>query len=128
MRLDFNQLALLTLLATAVHYLVARSSIMQWFWDLRWWPIARARYRLPDLSPREPIRNQLREAFGNLLACAACSGFWLGLAGGVAGLEPIHYGHGSLINVLAGSTLCGVVLVPILEGVLLWGLTRSRIH
>jgi len=129
MTINFHQLALLALLGTAIHWLVARSQIMKWFWDLRWWPVKGTK-RWPPLTS-EPIfettpciRNTLRELFSDLLACAACAGFWLGLVLGIR-IHPLHLGPWWLDWLGAG--LAGVVTVPILEGVLLWGLKASHI-
>lgn len=149
MTLDFNQLALLVLLTTAIHWLVARAAITKWFWDLRWWPTKRCTkcegrfFKLRNRSgihhacngaayteiQREGlplIRDQLSDLLDELLACAACSGFWLGLGLSVVGLRPLELGP-SWLDV-AGSALAGVVGTPILEGVLLWGLDRTAIR
>lgn len=118
MTIDFHQLALLALLATALHWLVARSQIMRWFWNLRWWPVARNDYG-EALPP-----SALRELFSDLLACAACSGFWLGLVIGLR-VHPLHLGPWWLDWFGAG--LAGVVTVPILEGALIWSLRTTHI-
>jgi hypothetical protein len=117
--LNFHQLALLALLGTAIHWIVARSSIMKWFWDLRWWSSNCNEYgeRLPS--------GLLRQTFSDLLACTACLGWWLGLGLGVVGLRPLHLGPWWLD--ILGSGLAATVTVPILEGALLWGLQATRI-
>lgn len=119
MTINFHELALLALLGTAIHWIVARSMIMKWFWDLRWWPLACNSYGEP-LPP-----SAIRELFSNLLACAACSGFWLGLVFGIR-IRPLHLGPWWLDWLGAG--LAGVVVVPILEGVLIWGLRTTHIN
>lgn len=153
MTINFHQLVLLALLGTAIHWIVARSTIMKWFWDLRWWPSKRCpecnnRYVKVESSiipgrrilqhtctrnaqyPQPPIgipliRDQLQDLFAGLLACAACSGWWLCLFLGSIGLRPLDIGPWWLD--MFGSGLAGTVTVPILEGVLLWGLERTHI-
>lgn len=131
MTIDFNQLALLALLGTSIHWLFARSAIMKWFWDLRWWP----RARIAHLSEGTPTRvisqdngllvPKLANFVYTLLACTACAGFWLGIAGGLIGMRPLELGPG-WVNVIS-SGLAGIVTVPILEGLLVWGLRTTRI-
>jgi hypothetical protein len=127
MTIDLHQLALLALLGTAIHWLVARSQIMKWFWDLRWWPVKGVQYWQPE--PRfewdHCTTNTLRILFSDLLACAACSGWWFGLILGIR-IHPLHLGPWWLDWLGAG--LAGVMVVPILEGVLIWGLETSHIN
>lgn len=131
MTINFNVLALLALLATAIHWLFARSAIMKWFWDLRWWPTTQGKVysstgvigRVDGSAPT--WNNALRELFSGLLACTACAGFWLGIGAGLLHIWPLALGPGWL-NVL-GSGLAGIVTVPILEGALIWGLNTTRI-
>jgi hypothetical protein len=100
--LDVGQLALLGLLSTALHWLIARSKIAQPLWSrARGWAAA-------------------------LLACPACSGWWLGLGLGTGGVRPVM-GSWRIVEVIA-SGLLAVVLTPIFEGVMLWGLERSAIE
>ena len=101
MTLDLNALLLLGLLSASIHWIVARSKAMQWFWGASWLPAAGKA----------------------LLECTACSGFWLGLGLGLAGIQPLS--HGPLG--VACSGLLGVVATPVVEGVLLWGLRMSAI-
>jgi hypothetical protein len=101
MRLDLNTLATLGLFSAVIHWLVARARITRGFWGATWLP------------------GWLSE----LLACAACSGFWIGLGLGLAGVRPLGYG---LIGVIC-SGLLGVVSTPVVEGVLLWGLRATKI-
>jgi hypothetical protein len=77
---------------------------MQWFWAAPWLP--------------NPISD--------LLACPACSGFWIGLGLGAAGLRPLTTGYWWLDIPAAG--LAGVWCAPVAEGILLWGLDKSKIH
>lgn len=97
-RLD--PLVALGLLCAATHWLIARSVIAKPLWS-------RARGRLDEL-----------------LRCAGCSGWWLGLIAGIAGLRPI--GHGVIGALLSG--LLGVVLTPVVEAVLLWALAQTAIE
>jgi hypothetical protein len=101
MPLNLNALATLGLLSAVIHWLVARARITRGFWGAIWLP----------------------SWIGGLLACAACSGFWIGLGLGLAGVQPL--GHG-LIGVVC-SGLLGVVSTPVVEGMLLWGLRATKI-
>jgi len=101
MHVDFAQLIALGLGTTALHWLIARAYILRWFWSRAHGMLAR------------------------LLACAACSGFWLGLGLGAAGLRPVQ-AHPAIAILAAG--VLGVVLTPIFEAVMLWGLDRSAIE
>lgn len=108
MTLNFQQLALLGLLTASIHWLVARAAVTRWFWS-----------RVPG-------------AAGRLLGCAACSGLWLGLALGYW-VRPIdihalrlHDTARPVLEVLAAG-LTAVVLTPVVEAVLLWGLERTAI-
>jgi len=104
-----NWSAFLTLgiLTSSIHWIVARSEIMRPFWGLNW---------LPD--------GRVRGFLDGLLSCPACSGFWLGLGLGAAGLQPITVDF-LPIDVLC-SGLIAVWCTPVFEGVLLRGLNRSR--
>jgi hypothetical protein len=113
MILDLNALVVLGLLAATIHWIVARAKITRWFWSLGWWP-----------APGSIASGLVKELFAGLLACAACSGFWIGLGLGRVGVQPI--GHG-VVGVLC-SGLLGVVVTPVVEGVLLWGLSATRLH
>jgi hypothetical protein len=99
--INWNAFAMLGLLAASIHWIVARARVTRGFWGALW---------LPGF-------------LSELLACAACSGFWIGLALGVAGIQPI--GHGFVGVLLSG--LLGVVATPVVEGVLLWGLSATKI-
>ena len=104
MALDLGALLTLGLLAAGIHWIAGRSSIMKWFWSAAWLP----------------------KSLGALLACAACSGFWLGVGLGVAGVHPIMPLGDWTLGVLC-SGLLGVVVTPVIEGVLLWGLSATKI-
>jgi hypothetical protein len=112
MRLDLNALLLLGLLAAGIHWIVARSKVTKWFWGLDWWP-----------APGSITSGLVKEGFASLLACTACSGFWIGIGLGIAGVQPV--GHG--VVGVACSGLLGVVATPVVEGVLLWGLSATKI-
>jgi hypothetical protein len=101
LQFNFDSLVLLGLLGSSIHWIVARSHIMRPFWG----------------SPRLPMFLR------NLLACAACSGFWLGLGLGSLGVRPASSG---LAGVLL-SGLLGVFVVPVFEGALLWGLQSTHL-
>jgi hypothetical protein len=100
--IDLRQLFALGLLTTSIHWLVARSSAGEVIW------------------------SRARGWFGRLLRCAGCSGWWLGLLLGLAGLRPLvlHYWWTSIVF----SGLFGVILTPVFEGALLWGLRESAIE
>ena len=104
--MTFNWSTLLTLgiLCASVHWIVARAKITEWFWDADWLP----------------------KFLNNLLTCPACSGFWLGLLFGIAGLRPLVSSHTTL-DVLTTS-VAGLFCTPLVEAVFLWGLDRSKIN
>ncbi len=103
--LDVHQLVLLGLLSTAVHWIVGRSKVGR------------------------PLWSRAGGWFGALLACPACSGWWIGLGLGMAGLKPVgglpHIGYDVATIIVAG--LLAVVITPVFEGIMLWGLERSAI-
>jgi hypothetical protein len=101
--MNWSLFAVLALSTAAIHWIIARSTIMRWFWDAVWLPTF----------------------LDELLACTACSGFWLGLGLGALGLRPFDTGHLWLDVLAAGGW--NVVGMPVVEGVLLWGLDRTRI-
>jgi len=89
----------LGIMCAAVHWILARSYIMRWFWSrLRGWP-------------------------AKLISCPACSGFWLGAA-----LTPIGFKFfdGTVPSILANAFF-GLVLTPVFEAVVIWGLETSAI-
>lgn len=73
---------------------------MQWFW------------------------GRLKGGPAALLACPACSGFWIGLTLAVV-LRPATSGT-LWLDVLVNG-FAGLYLTPVAEGVLLWGLATSEI-
>jgi hypothetical protein len=101
MTLDLQQLFLLGLLTSTLHWLIARSEIAR------------------------PLWSRARGFLGKMLACAGCSGFWLGGAAWTAGVRavPLDARHGGL----ALHMLLGVFMTPVFEAVLLWGLRESAI-
>lgn len=93
-----TQLVVLGILLSSTHWLFARSRIMEPFW-----------IRATGWAAR-------------LLACPACSGFWLGLA-----CPPVN-GNGWDWRSRLVQGLLGIWLTPIFEAVLLWGLALSAIE
>jgi hypothetical protein len=110
MKFDVDQLVLLGILAASIHWIVARASITKAFWSLNWWT-ERGWLSVP------------KSFVADLLACAACSGWWIGLGLGLAGVRPI--GSGFLAVMCSG--LAGVLVTPVFEGALLWGLEKTRL-
>jgi hypothetical protein len=109
MQINWNDLALLSLLSATIHWTIARSTIMHWFWS-------RARGRLADL-----------------LACPACSGFWIGCcltAAGIQAVTPVGYPDSWPVAVasIVANGLLGIFMTPVTEGVLLWGLSVSALE
>lgn len=101
--MNWSTFLTLGVLAASIHWTVARATITKWFWGASWLP----------------------RFLAELLSCPACSGFWIGLGLGLAGLRPLHTGHDLLDVFLAG--VLALYATPVLEGVMLWGLERSRI-
>lgn len=100
--LSVVQLIFLGVIAAGAHWIVARSEIARPLWS-------RAGGRL-----------------GDLLACAGCSGFWLGLGLGFVGLRPFCTDH-LLLDVLITGIL-GTWVTPVFETLLLWGLRGSALE
>jgi hypothetical protein len=98
---DPAQLLVLGLMTAALHWLIARSAISK------------------------PLWSRARGWRDGLLRCPACSGWWLGLGLGVAGVRPLVI-HDRVASTLASAVL-GTILTPIFEAVLLWGLEVSAI-
>lgn len=94
-----RNLVVLGLLTASTHWLVARSEIAR------------------------PLWSRTRGWLGRLLACAGCSGWWLGLGYGALGLRPVSHGWRGIV--LAG--VLGTILTPIFEALLLWGLRETAI-
>ena len=104
MSFNWSTLATLGILAAVLHWVIARAGITRWFWDAAWLP----------------------RGFKSLLECPACSGFWLGLGLGISGCRPLATGQVWIDVLVAGAA--SVWCVPVVEGVLLWGLDRSTFH
>ena len=104
MKLNVADAVVLGLLGAAIHWLIARSLIFSPLWK----NIASVSIYLDKL-----------------LACAACSGFWIGIGAGLARLRPISTGVWWFDVVATG--LLGIYLVPVFEGVMIWGLSQSAI-
>lgn len=102
MTLDLRHLVLLGLFSASLHWLVARSEIFRVVWE------------------------NAGGWFDRLLRCPACSGFWLGLGLGGIGVRPLVCPWRALA--IAASGLLAVVLTPVFEGVLLWGLAASAVQ
>lgn len=111
MNLDFTQLVLLGILCASVHWLIARSEITR------------------------PLWSNATGWFGALLACAGCSGWWLGLLAGVLNIAvPVaFYSDGSISGAFGHvaqaftTAVFGVFVTPIFEAALLWGLRESTL-
>lgn len=104
MTFNWSTLATLAILTATIHWIVARATITKRFWGAVWLP------------------SWLDE----LLRCPACSGFWLGIGLGLAGLRPLVTGSWIANVLIAG--LVGVWGTPVVEGILLWALDRTKIH
>jgi hypothetical protein len=109
MTLHLQHLLLLGLFGAALHWIVARSQVAKPFWSrLRGWP-------------------------AKLLACPACSGFWIGLGLRGAGLTPVRFdgGGASLASAAVEALAAGVLavfLTPVFQAVMLWGLHYSAVQ
>lgn len=104
MTFSWSTFATLAVLAAAIHWIAARAEITKPIWNAIWLP----------------------ETLDRLLKCPACSGWWLGLGLGLAGVRPMVTGMWWIDTAAAG--LCAVFGVPVAEAVLLWGLDRAQIH
>lgn len=107
--MDTSQLVLFSIFCASIHWLIARSEIAR------------------------PLWSRAGGWLGRLLACAGCSGFWIGAVVGGAGLTtPITLDVAPILGVdvalraLAHAVL-GVFVTPVFESVLLWGLRESAI-
>lgn len=92
-----RDLVVFGLLTASTHWLIGRSEIAK------------------------PLWSRATGWIEKLLACPACSGFWLGLGYGALGLRPVSYGWRGVL--IAG--VLGAILTPIFEGLLLWGLEMT---
>jgi len=89
-------LILLGTLLSSVHWLIARSKIMQ------------------------PLWSRATGRWAALLECPACSGFWLGiLCLPVNGAPWCHW----QTHIVQG--ILGIWLTPVFEALLLWGLSLT---
>lgn len=94
-----RDLVVFGLLTASTHWLVGRSEIAR------------------------PVWSRARGGLAKLLACAGCSGWWLGLGYGIVGLRPVSHGWRAVL--IAG--VLGTILTPIFEAILLWGLEATAI-
>lgn len=102
MNTNIEKLVFLGVVTAALHWLFARAKITEWFWSrMKGWP-------------------------AKLLACPACSGFWLGLGAGALGLTPVTTSY-RWIDVALSGVLC-LWATPIFEGLMLYGLAYSAIE
>lgn len=99
--IDVGNLFLLGVVSASIHWLLARSAIFEFFW------------------------GRTRGFLEKLLTCAACSGFWIGIGLGLGGVRPVQ--DVAWWAQIAGAGFMGIWLTPVFEGVLMWGLQRSRI-
>jgi hypothetical protein len=102
LRIQLDSLLVLGMLSAAVHWFVARSLVMKWFW------------------------SRARGWLEKLLVCPACSGWWISLGFGALGVRPVVATWVWLSVALAG--VLGIILTPVFEGLLLWGLAVSAIE
>lgn len=103
MTLNFNALIFFGLLTAGVHWLVARSSITK------------------------PLWSKATGKLDELLRCAGCSGFWLGLALWIIGVRPIDGGV-VLARAFLLTGVLGAALTPVVEAVVLWGLAETAVE
>ena len=109
MSLDLSQLLLFSVLTSSLHWLIARSEIAKPFW------------------------SRTSGWLGKLLACAGCSGFWLGaVLGGTEVASPVtlYVAHVLYVDVALRALVHGVLgvfVTPVFESVLLWGLQNSAV-
>lgn len=102
---------LLGVLSATIHWLIARSKIAQ------------------------PLWSRARGWIATLLACPACSGFWIGAAltaTGIVAAPPWFLGPPDTTVFTAGAILTNgllaVFLTPVCEGILMWGFGMSAIE
>jgi hypothetical protein len=102
MILDVGQLVLLGILSGTIHWLVARSGIARPFW------------------------SRATGWANNLLRCAGCCGWWIGLGLGSWGLTPLR--TGSWIGDVIAAGILSTFVTPLGETILLWGRDGSAIQ
>ena len=99
-------LVMLGLLTAGMHWLIARSLVMRWFWG--------------SVKPGGILDNLLR--------CPACSGFWLGLLCWGSGVRPLATILPWAPLDAAATGVLGMAITPIFEGAILWGLSVSAVE
>lgn len=101
MQIHWENLFLLGVLSATVHWIVARASITRFFW------------------------SRVRGWLAKLLACPACSGFWIGLTLMVVDVQVVEHASTPVNWVTNG--LLGLYLTPVFQAVFLLGLDKSTI-
>lgn len=109
MTLFILDLLLLGMLSASIHWLVARAQITRPFW------------------------SRTRGWLAKLLACPACSGFWIGCGLTATSLQAAapfflrqHDAAFTIASILTNGLLA-MFLTPIFEAVMIWGLHLSAI-
>lgn len=69
-----------------------------------------------------PVWSRARGKLDELLRCAGCSGFWLGMAWSLLAVK--HYGW----PVVPVGGVLGAWLTPVFEGAMIWGLGMSAVE
>lgn len=100
--IQLQQVALFAILCAVIHWFIARSSIMRWFW------------------------SRATGGLAELLECPACSGFWIGLLLDVTYISPLGPPTTWTDPLLSGAL--GIFFTPLAEAVLLWGLEKSAVR
>jgi hypothetical protein len=111
MTLHLDQLFILGIFTTSIHWLVARSEIAR------------------------PLWSRAHGWLEKLLRCPACSGFWLGGLVTWGGVQPFGdalapWSGGALWPFVWKTQLAGIAamfLTPVFEAVMVWGLRESAI-
>lgn len=111
MTIIWNDILLLAVLSAALHWLVARAEITR------------------------PLWSRARGWLAKLLACPACSGFWIGCGLTIVGIQaaaPFALGRPGdatfAIATILANGLLAMFLTPVFEAILLWGLAVSGIE
>lgn len=102
MTVKLDDLLVLGILSAAIHWLIGRSEIAK------------------------PLWSRATGFWSRLLSCPACSGWWIGLGLGAAGLRP--WLTGWVVLDIVDSAVMAMWLTPVFEAILLWGLDGSRIE
>lgn len=109
MTLDISQLVLFGVFCSSLHWLIGRSEIAK------------------------PLWSRATGWFAALLACAGCSGFWIGgILGGAGFVLPVTFNiaPGLYFEIFLRALwhgVLGVFVTPVFEGILLWGLHASAL-